>query len=262
MFLTHFDFKTAKLDFYKAPNGEPVVSAASLIRALKGNANNAAAIARANVRSKWIVEIPTLKGGKPIVCLFEPGAYQLAGNPMFQTELAEEFQDWLFEDVLPKLRASGGYIMPNATSEQLEALQAEISTIQQERDKAIWQRDRAEFSMGLSTAELQDLKVELSFIYSEALPQFVEIVNRLSIIGLEFENSLRDDLADFRCDMAHKRIKSEKYFDNPNLMPSSKTSLATLRRELNKLEEKKLLPKVIKLLELLAKKSDTALTVV
>jgi prophage antirepressor-like protein len=178
-----------------------------------------------------------------------------------KTVEAKNFKRYLKRDVLPAIRTKGGYIAPTASSEQLEALQAEISTIQQERDKAIWQRDRAEFSMGLSTAELQDLKAELSFIYSEALPQFVEIVNKLTIIGLEFENSLRDDLADFRCDMAHKRIKSEKYFDNPKLMPSSKTSLATLRRELNKLEEKKLLPKVTKLLELLAKKSDTALTV-
>jgi prophage antirepressor-like protein len=255
-------FEGLEVRFLKAPNGEPVVVGADLLNGLKGDKYNAANIIKNNVRAKWWIDLPNPNGGKPIRCLFEPGAYQLAGNPMFQSEFAEKFQDWLYEEVLPKLRASGGYIMPTASSEQLEALQAEISTIQQERDKAIWQRDRAEFSMGLSTAELQDLKVELSFIYSEALPQFVEIVNRLSIIGLEFENSLRDDLADFRCDMAHKRIKSEKYFDNPKLMPSSKTSLATLRRELNKLEEKKLLPKVTKLLELLAKKSDTALTVV
>jgi prophage antirepressor-like protein len=130
MFLANFDFESTQLDFHKAPNGEPVVSASSLIKALKGNATNAAAITRSNVRAKWLIELPTPKGGRPMLCLFEPGCYQLAGNPMFQTELAERFQDWLFEKVLPKLRASGGYIMPKATSEQLEALQSEIADLE------------------------------------------------------------------------------------------------------------------------------------
>lgn len=131
MLLAQFDFKNSPLEFYKAPNGLPVVSAASLVKALKGYSTNAARIARNNVREKWLIEIPTPNGGKPKLCLFEPGAYQLAGNPMFQTELAEEFQDWLFEKVLPKLRASGYYVMPTATSEQLEAVQKEIHQLKE-----------------------------------------------------------------------------------------------------------------------------------
>jgi hypothetical protein len=34
MFLAKFDFEDTPLDFYKASNGEPVVSATSIIRAL------------------------------------------------------------------------------------------------------------------------------------------------------------------------------------------------------------------------------------
>ena len=52
--------------------------------------------------------------------LSEPGVYQLIFKS--KTDFAEQFQDWVFEEVLPKLRASGGYIMPTATSEQLGAL--------------------------------------------------------------------------------------------------------------------------------------------
>ena len=56
--------------------------------------------------------------------LSEPGLYQLIFAS--KTEQAKNFQRWVFTKVLPKLRASGGYIMPTATSEQLEALKIEI----------------------------------------------------------------------------------------------------------------------------------------
>ena len=42
---------------------------------------------------------------------------------------AKKFKKWVCTNVLPKLRASGGYIMPSATSEQLEGLRAEIETL-------------------------------------------------------------------------------------------------------------------------------------
>lgn len=122
-------FQSLSLRFLKAPNGEPVIIATDLIEALKGNKNNSSEIVKNNVRSKWWIDLPNPNGGHKIRCLFEPGAYQLAGNPMFQTDIAEQFQDWLFEEVLPKLRASGYYIMPTATSEQLEAAQAEINKL-------------------------------------------------------------------------------------------------------------------------------------
>jgi anti-repressor protein len=52
--------------------------------------------------------------------LSEPGLYQLIFAS--KTDWAKQFQRWVFEEVLPKLRASGGYIMPTATSDQLQAL--------------------------------------------------------------------------------------------------------------------------------------------
>jgi prophage antirepressor-like protein len=45
---------------------------------------------------------------------------------------AKKFKRWLRRDVLPKLRASGGYLMPSATSEQIEALKAEHQALQKE----------------------------------------------------------------------------------------------------------------------------------
>lgn len=70
--------------------------------------------------------------GRPALYVNESGFYRLTLKS--KSVAAEEFIDWLTEDVLPKLRASGGYIMPNATSEQLEALKAEITTLKSQRD--------------------------------------------------------------------------------------------------------------------------------
>lgn len=142
MFLVE-KFQSVKLRFLNAPNGEPVVIASDLVEALKGNKANTADIVKKYVRAKWWIDLPNPNGGRQVRCLFEPGAYQLAGNPMFQTDLAFEFQDWLYEKVLPKLRASGGYISPDATSEQLEALQGEIFQLKQFIDDQITEAKQA-----------------------------------------------------------------------------------------------------------------------
>ncbi|NJM21214.1 MAG: hypothetical protein HC907_22110 [Richelia sp. SM1_7_0] len=60
--------------------------------------------------------------GRVVWFVSEAGCYGLAMAA--KTEKAKAFKRWLKHDVLPKLRASGGYIMPTATSEQLEVLQA------------------------------------------------------------------------------------------------------------------------------------------
>jgi len=82
------------------------------------------------VDPEYIVQIDdgTNRSGK-VNYLSEPGLYQL----IFASKSvgAKSFQRWVFEEVLPKLRASGGYIVPTATSEQLEALQQEIAVLQE-----------------------------------------------------------------------------------------------------------------------------------
>jgi prophage antirepressor-like protein len=66
--------------------------------------------------------------GRPAMYICESGVYRLLINS--KSPVALDFQAWLTEVLLPKLRGSGGYIMPTATSEQLQALQAEISALQ------------------------------------------------------------------------------------------------------------------------------------
>jgi prophage antirepressor-like protein len=83
-----------------------------------------------NVKADWKKEYSDgIRGGKAAWYISEPGLFKLIFKA--KTPQAEKFQDWVFEEVLPKLRASGGYIMSTATSEQLEALQNEISAMQE-----------------------------------------------------------------------------------------------------------------------------------
>jgi prophage antirepressor-like protein len=67
--------------------------------------------------------------GRVVWFVSEAGCYGLAMAA--KTDKAKVFKRWLKHEVLPKLRASGGYIMPTATSNQLEALQGEISDLQE-----------------------------------------------------------------------------------------------------------------------------------
>ncbi|NJR72627.1 MAG: hypothetical protein HC773_00850 [Scytonema sp. CRU_2_7] len=71
--------------------------------------------------------------GRPALYISESGFYKLILKS--KSLIAEDFIDWLTEEVLPKLRASGGYIMPNATSSQLEALQQEITVLKEQHNK-------------------------------------------------------------------------------------------------------------------------------
>lgn len=62
--------------------------------------------------------------GRVVWFVSEAGCYGLAMAA--KTEASKKFKRWLKHDVLPKLRASGGYIMPTATSEQIQALRQEL----------------------------------------------------------------------------------------------------------------------------------------
>ena len=68
--------------------------------------------------------------GRPALYISESGFYKLILKS--KSLIAENFIDWLTEDVLPKLRASGYYIASDATSEQLEAAQIEINKLKSE----------------------------------------------------------------------------------------------------------------------------------
>lgn len=78
-----------------------------------------------HVKEKWKKVIDDgLSNSGSALYVSKPGLYALIFRS--KTPQADIFQDWVFEEVLPKLDAEGGYIMPSATVEQLKSLQNQI----------------------------------------------------------------------------------------------------------------------------------------
>ena len=96
-----------------------------------------------NVKDKWIFEFDDgySKSGKALY-VSEPGLYALVFRS--KTPKAEAFQDWVFEEVLPKLRSNGYYVTQSITSEQIEALQAELDAIRWELEGERQEREHLE----------------------------------------------------------------------------------------------------------------------
>lgn len=71
----------------------------------------------------------TNRNGRPVrnLIVTEPGLYRLIFTSRKNT--AVQFQNWVFNDVLPEIRAYGGYISPAATEDQLIELYAQIRTL-------------------------------------------------------------------------------------------------------------------------------------
>lgn len=126
-----FEFRDQSVEIFITEDGKELFHGADVCRAL-GRSDNSARTIKTFVKPKWWIEYPNPKGGKPVLCLFEPGLYQLATNPIFNSEFASKFQDLVFEVVLPKIRASRGFIMPGTTSEEVQALVAEYQSLQKQ----------------------------------------------------------------------------------------------------------------------------------
>ncbi|BDA74343.1 hypothetical protein CAL7716_085090 [Calothrix sp. PCC 7716] len=87
------------------------------------------------VRNKWKghKKIMTPGGEQEVATLLEPGLYYLIGRS--NSSVAEPFQDWLYEDVLPSIRKTGKYELPtqapspSPTPQLLPPTPQEISSV-------------------------------------------------------------------------------------------------------------------------------------
>lgn len=78
-------------------------------------------------KNKGVADLQTPGGIQSVAVLKEAGIYQL----IFGSKLAgaEEFQDWVFEDVLPSIRKTGSYsIAPQAKLEPIDLLNLDDRT--------------------------------------------------------------------------------------------------------------------------------------
>jgi len=120
MFESEQNFEGVIVRVHVGNDSREIFHGADVCKAL-GKERNHSRLIKTYVFPEYIIEVPNPNGGSPVLSLFEPGLYQLALNPIFQSEKARLFQRRVFEEILPKLRASGYYISSNITSEQLEA---------------------------------------------------------------------------------------------------------------------------------------------
>lgn len=64
----------------------------------------------------------------------EPGLFRLIFRSR-KTE-AKQYQDWVFNEVLPAIHKYGGYISPAATPDQIKFLEGQIAELQNKLDNA------------------------------------------------------------------------------------------------------------------------------
>ena len=101
--LTVFSFDSKDIRFV---DGKPV---ANDVAAVLGYADPAAAVSKiVKPKNRSVAKIATVDGKRrSVTILEEAGIFQLIFGSMLPS--AEKFQDWVFEEVLPSIRKTGGY---------------------------------------------------------------------------------------------------------------------------------------------------------
>lgn len=124
---------------FKSENGEPLFVAVDVAKAL-GYENPSKAIAThcksGDITNRYVAHENGI-GGTNLQIIKEANLYRLIMKSKLKE--AEFFQDWVFEDVLPAIRQTGGYISTNEadTPEMImaKALQVAASTIENSKQK-------------------------------------------------------------------------------------------------------------------------------
>ena len=111
-------------------DGEPWFVGSDLARILEyGDATHALRSVRD--RNKGLHKMEPPSGLQEKLCVNEPGLYQLIMRS--RSERAEAFQDWVTDEVLPRIRKTGGYSTPAAPTlpaDYASALRALADTVE------------------------------------------------------------------------------------------------------------------------------------
>jgi len=91
---------------------------------------------------KCVVLIDTKKGKRDMVCVTEAGLYKVLIRTR-KSKIADKFQDWLCEDVLPSIRKTGKY-----EREQLKLEQSHADN------------EKLRLTMGIKRLEIEEQKVQ------------------------------------------------------------------------------------------------------
>lgn len=125
------------ISVYKNADSKYVLFEGYTMCRILGYANPARTIEQL-VSPKYIRRVRTILGKNklPKILLTEPGVYQLAMKSRAQH--AVEFQDWVFEEVLPSIHKNGGYIMgqEKLSEDERNKLLSRISNLEKEVSNA------------------------------------------------------------------------------------------------------------------------------
>ena len=116
--ITNFNFRGAAVRTIVLPNGEPGFVGKDVAERL-GYADTSDAIKRHCKGSVIRLPLPTAGGVQQTRILTEPDVLRLIVSSTLPE--AEAFERWVFEEVLPSIRRTGGYTAP--ASSPVEALQ-------------------------------------------------------------------------------------------------------------------------------------------
>jgi prophage antirepressor-like protein len=188
-------FGNTQLTWVMTDNGRKAVRASDLVKALGKTEKDTARLLQMNVFPDYRFQSSFGEAKRPAWYLYEHGAVQLATK--LDSPECEPFQRWVFETVV-KLFTSGGYIMPTATSEQLKALQSEITRLQVEK-KELAAKAEAEHRKYLSTSwiagELYDIplnrekKIKTYILYlSEKFERYLTGTDKRNVAQIMYNN--------------------------------------------------------------------------
>lgn len=157
-----------------AENGEELFMLLDVCEAL--DLKNPSEVAK-RVREKYKHKISLGLQGRSPIFVNEPGLYQVIMRAD-QSPIAERFQDWVYEEVLPSIRKDGAYVaaQPDETPEEimakgLLAAQTTIERLKREREVAVTkieeQKPKVLFAEAVSTSQTSILIGQLAKLITQ-----------------------------------------------------------------------------------------------
>lgn len=142
--LIPFDFRGSKVRVVTLDDGQSAFVAGDVCYIL-GYSNPRDAVAKhVRVHQRGTSRIATPSGDQDVTVITEPGLYRLMMRA--RTALADEFQDWVTDEVLPAIRKTGRYEVdvPRSLPEALRAYATEVEAHEQTRAELTIVKPQAE----------------------------------------------------------------------------------------------------------------------
>lgn len=118
-------------------DGQPWFVASDVCAALELG-NTSAAVGRLDQDEKGLIPIDTLGGQQSVICVNEPGLYELILGS--RKKEAKDFKRWVKHEVLPSIRKHGAYMTPDTIEKTLtdpDFIIGLANTIKEERTKRL-----------------------------------------------------------------------------------------------------------------------------